>query len=608
MESVYQEFIHKSRHAKQLDTRKENWGETVDRYITFMYENCLSKKLIDWKELELAILSMDVMPSMRCMMTAGLAASRDNASIYNCSYTEIDSWEAFSEIMYLLMNGVGVGFSVEKRCVSRLPRISGAMLKVPRKIVVQDDRIGWATAYLELLQSLTKGEIPVIDYSLIRPAGTPLKTFGGRASGPSSLHELFEFTRSLFTSRIGCFLSPLDCSDLACKTAETILCGGSRRSALICLYDSDEESIITCKSGDWYTAHPYRRMANNSGVYSSTPTREQFMYNWKLLKNSQSGEPAFFNRKFAKEKTGRGQYPGINPCGEAILLPHEFCNLTEAVCRENDTKTTLLKKIELATILGTLQSTFTDFRFLREDWKQNCEKDRLLGVSLTGIYDLTESVLDAGMLEVMKRESHRVNFELSKKLGINKAASVTCIKPSGTVSQLVNSSSGIHPRFSQYYIRSVRGSIHDPIYLFMAEQGVPSEPDVQDPENTVVLYFPIKSPSIVKNIAPIEHLEKILMFSESYADHAVSCTVSLAENEWESVGEWYYMNFNRLVGVTFLPKFNSVYKQMPYQACSKEDYERLLRRMPKKVDWNSLYETSDNGYVELACKSGLCEL
>lgn len=608
MRSIYQEFIHKSRHAKQLDNRKESWEETVDRYISFMHDMCTCKESVDWKELEQSILDMEVMPSMRAMMTAGLAAYRDNASIYNCSYLEIDCWKSYSEMMYLLMNGVGVGFSVENRCIKNLPKIADVIKKVDTKIVVQDDRIGWATAYLELLCALTDGKSPIIDYSLVRPAGTPLKTFGGRASGPASLRELFEFTKSLFSKRVGSKLSSLDCLDLACKTAETILCGGSRRSALICLFDKDDESIISCKSGNWYETHPHRRMSNNSGVYLGKPSREQFMHNWKLLESNKSGEPSFFNRGFAQEKTGRGTNIGINPCGEAILRPNEFCNLTEVVCRANDTKEALLHKIELATILGTLQSTITNFRFLRDDWKRNCENDRLLGVSLTGIYDLTETVLDAHTLRLMKETSHKVNFELSRKLDINRAASITCIKPSGTVSQLVDSSSGIHPRFSQYYIRAVRGSVHDPIYPFMAEHGVPSEPDVQDPDNTVVLYFPIKSPSIAKNITPIEHLEKILLFSEAYTDHAVSCTVSLAPSDWGLIGEWYYKNFDSLVGVTFLHKFDSVYKQMPYQACSEKEYKDLLDRMPTSIDWNRLPVMNDSAYQELACKGGQCEI
>ena len=628
----YQEFIHLSRYSRWLpkEGRRETWRETVTRYFDFFQEHLkqsckysLDKSLRE--ELEDAVIHLKIMPSMRCLMTAGEALKRENIAGYNCSYVAVDRPQAFDEILYVLMNGTGVGFSVERQFVSNLPTVADEFHPSDTTIVVQDSKMGWAKAFKELVAMLYHGQIPKWDLSKVRPAGAPLKTFGGRASGPEPLRRLFEFTKEIFQNAHGRKLSSIECHDIVCKTAEIVVVGGVRRSALISLSNLSDDRMRVAKSGQWWIDNGQRALANNSACYTEKPDIGIFMDEWKALYDSKSGERGIFNRESAKkiaEKNERrdvGHDFGTNPCSEIILRSREFCNLSEVVVRPEDTEHTLLNKVRLATILGTFQSTLTNFKYVSKDWKKNCIEERLLGVSLTGIMD---NKWTAGklpglnvLLKNLKQMSVDTNKEWSNKLKINQSAAITCVKPSGTVSQLVDSASGIHARHNPYYIRTVRGDKKDPLTKMMVEQGFPAEDDVMKPNDTTVFSFPIKcSPDAVfrQDLTAIEQLELWKTYQVHWCEHKPSVTISVKEEEWIDVGAWVYKNFDLMSGVSFLPYSEHTYKQAPYQDCNEKEYKDLMNKMPTNVDWNKLsqYEKSDMtvGSQELACSAGSCEI
>jgi len=628
----YQEFIHLSRYSRWLpkEGRRETWRETVTRYFDFfqdhLKENCkykLDSKLRE--ELEEAVIHLDVMPSMRCLMTAGEALRRENIAGYNCSYVSVDRPQAFDEILYVLMNGTGVGFSVERQFVSKLPDVAEEFHPSDTTIVVQDSKMGWAKAFKELVAMLYHGQIPKWDLSKVRPAGAPLKTFGGRASGPEPLERLFEFTREVFQNAAGRKLSSIECHDIVCKTAEIVVVGGVRRSALISLSNLSDDRMRVAKSGQWWQDNGQRALANNSAAYTEKPDIGIFMDEWKALYDSKSGERGIFNRESAKkiaEKSGRrdSDYEfGTNPCSEIILRSREFCNLSEVVVRPNDTEESLLKKTRLATILGTFQSTLTNFKYVSKDWKKNCEEERLLGVSLTGIMDNKWTAGKINGLDVLLQNLRQMSVDTNKEyadaLKINQSTAITCVKPSGTVSQLVDSASGIHARHNPYYIRTVRGDKKDPLTKMMVDFGFPAEDDVMKPKDTTVFSFPIKcSEDAVfrQDMTAIEQLELWKTYQEHWCEHKPSVTISVKENEWIDVGAWVYRNFDLMSGVSFLPYSEHTYKQAPYQDCDENEYKELLKKMPTDVDWSKLsdYETSDMtvGSQELACSAGSCEI
>ena len=628
----YQEFIHLSRYSRWLpkEGRRETWRETVTRYFDFFQEHLkqsckysLDKSLRE--ELEDAVIHLKIMPSMRCLMTAGEALKRENIAGYNCSYVAVDRPQAFDEILYVLMNGTGVGFSVERQFVSNLPTVADEFHPSDTTIVVQDSKMGWAKAFKELVAMLYHGQIPKWDLSKVRPAGAPLKTFGGRASGPEPLRRLFEFTKEIFQNAHGRKLSSIECHDIVCKTAEIVVVGGVRRSALISLSNLSDDRMRVAKSGQWWIDNGQRALANNSACYTEKPDIGIFMDEWKALYDSKSGERGIFNRESAKkiaEKNERrdvGHDFGTNPCSEIILRSREFCNLSEVVVRPEDTEHTLLNKVRLATILGTFQSTLTNFKYVSKDWKKNCIEERLLGVSLTGIMDNKWTAgklpgLDV-LLKNLKQMSVDTNKEWSNKLKINQSAAITCVKPSGTVSQLVDSASGIHARHNPYYIRTVRGDKKDPLTKMMIEQGFPAEDDVMKPNDTTVFSFPIKcSPDAVfrQDLTAIEQLELWKTYQVHWCEHKPSVTISVKEEEWIEVGAWVYKNFDLMSGVSFLPYSEHTYKQAPYQDCNEKEYKDLMNKMPTSVDWNKLsqYEKSDMtvGSQELACSAGSCEI
>ena len=628
----YQEFIHLSRYSRWLpkEGRRETWRETVTRYFDFFQEHLkqsckysLDKSLRE--ELEDAVIHLKIMPSMRCLMTAGEALKRENIAGYNCSYVAVDRPQAFDEILYVLMNGTGVGFSVERQFVSNLPTVADEFHPSDTTIVVQDSKMGWAKAFKELVAMLYHGQIPKWDLSKVRPAGAPLKTFGGRASGPEPLRRLFEFTKEIFQNAHGRKLSSIECHDIVCKTAEIVVVGGVRRSALISLSNLSDDRMRVAKSGQWWIDNGQRALANNSACYTEKPDIGIFMDEWKALYDSKSGERGIFNRESAKkiaEKNERrdvGHDFGTNPCSEIILRSREFCNLSEVVVRPEDTEHTLLNKVRLATILGTFQSTLTNFKYVSKDWKKNCIEERLLGVSLTGIMDNKWTAgklpgLDV-LLKNLKQISVDTNKEWSEKLKINQSAAITCVKPSGTVSQLVDSASGIHARHNPYYIRTVRGDKKDPLTKMMIEQGFPAEDDVMKPNDTTVFSFPIKcSPDAVfrQDLSAIEQLELWKTYQVHWCEHKPSVTISVKEEEWIDVGAWVYKNFDLMSGVSFLPYSEHTYKQAPYQDCNEKEYKDLMNKMPTSVDWNKLsqYEKSDMtvGSQELACSAGSCEI
>jgi len=625
----YQQFIHTSRYARFIDDekRRESWPETVTRYVDFVADNLdnnfkykLNSKIKS--ELTNSILSLQVMPSMRALMTAGPALDRDHTAGYNCSYIPIDHVRSFDEVMYILLCGTGVGFSVERGNIEKLPTIAEEFEDSDTIIVVQDSKAGWAKSFRELIAMLYSGQVPKIDVSRVRPAGSRLKTFGGRASGPQPLINLFEFTIKTFKNAVGRRLNSLECHDVVCKVGEVVVVGGVRRSALISLSNLQDDRMRGAKTGQWWIDEGQRALSNNSAAYTSKPDMSVFINEWKSLYDSKSGERGIFNRQAAKNKAsenGRRDVEwdfGTNPCSEIILRPYQFCNLTEVVIRATDSEKDLLAKVRAATILGTFQSTFTDFKYLRKQWIQNTEEERLLGVSLTGIMDnqLTSNPSKEFLMR-LRKEAVDTNKEFAKKLGIPQSTAITCVKPSGTVSQLVDSASGIHSRHSQYYIRTVRGDKKDPLTTLMIEKGMPHEPDITKPDSVVVFSFPMKAPDgcITRNdLTAINQLETWLMYQRYWCEHKPSCTVSVREHEWLEVGAWVYKHFDEISGVSFLPHSEHVYQQAPYQDITKEEYLDAIKLMPQHVDWAELsnYEKEDNttGSQELACSSGVCEI
>ena len=628
----YQEFIHLSRYSRWLpkENRRETWSETVSRYFDFfeqhLQDNCKFKLNEETRsELEDAVLSLKIMPSMRCLMTAGEALKRENIAGYNCSYIAVDKPQAFDEILYVLMNGTGVGFSVERQFVSKLPTVADEFHMSDTTIVVQDSKLGWAKAFKELVAMLYHGQIPKWDLHKVRPAGAVLKTFGGRASGPEPLERLFQFTKEIFQNAAGRQLSSIECHDIVCKTAEIVVVGGVRRSALISLSNLSDDRMRIAKSGQWWIDNGQRALANNSACYTEKPDMGIFMDEWKSLYESKSGERGIFNRASAQriaEKSERRntEYDfGTNPCSEIILRSREFCNLSEVVVRPEDTEDTLLNKVKLATILGTIQSTLTNFKYVTKDWKKNCEEERLLGVSLTGIMDnkWTAGKLPGlhKLLQNLKQMSIDTNKDWSKMLGINQSTAITCVKPSGTVSQLVDSASGIHARHNPYYIRTVRGDKKDPLTKMMIDMGFPAEDDVMKPNDTTVFSFPIKcSEDAVfrQDMNAIEQLELWKTYQEHWCEHKPSVTISVKEEEWFEVGAWVYKNFDLMSGVSFLPYSEHTYKQAPYQDCDEKQFRDLENKMPIDVDWTRLsdFEKTDStiGSQELACSAGSCEI
>jgi ribonucleoside-diphosphate reductase alpha chain len=628
----YQEFIHLSRYSRWLEEekRRETWAETVARYFNFFQNHLKEKhgyKLPSElrKELETAVLNLEIMPSMRALMTAGEALARDNTAGYNCSYVAVNKVRAFDEILYILMCGTGVGFSVERQYVEKLPTISEHFTQSDTVIVVKDSKEGWAKAYRELVSLLIGGQVPKWDLSKIRPAGARLKTFGGRASGPRPLDELFHFTVNTFKKASGRKLTSIECHDIVCKIAEIVVVGGVRRSALISLSNLTDERMRDAKTGQWWIDNPQRALANNSVAYKEKPEIGTFMEEWVSLYKSKSGERGIFNRDAAQKtvaKLGDRRDPsyefGTNPCSEIILRDKEFCNLSEVVVRENDTPESLKRKVQLASILGTWQASMVHFPYLSSEWKHNCTEEALLGVSLTGILDNPlmrekDKTKLAALLETLKEEARLTNEEWAKKIGINPAAAITCVKPSGTVSQLVDAASGIHARHNEYYIRTVRADVKDPLCKFMIDKGFVAEPCVMRPEHTMVFSFPMKAEgSITRNdMTAIEHLELWLTYQNHWCEHKPSITITVREHEWMEVGAWVYKHFDQISGISFLPHSDHSYQQAPYQDCSKDQYLELLNKMPV-VDWTELqkYEKEDNtaGTQTYACSGDKCEL
>ena len=642
--TTYQEYIHLSRYARwdYNQGRRETWDETVERYFNFFTEWLEEKheyKLENGEktELENVVKDLGVMPSMRCLMTAGPALKKENTAGYNCSYVKVDNQRSFDEILYVLMNGTGVGFSVEEEYTTQLPVIPDELYDTDTVIVVADSKLGWAKAFKELISLLYGGHVPKWDVSKVRPAGAPLKTFGGRASGPEPLVDLFNFTINTFRNAKGRKLKQIECHDIVCKTAEIVVVGGVRRSALISLSDLNDREMRFAKSGQWWEQNVQRALANNSVNYKEKPDVGTFMREWLSLYDSKSGERGIYNSMSAKRtveringryRDGSGDYIrrrdpredfGTNPCSEIILRSREFCNLSEVVIRRNDTRESLKAKVKHATILGTFQSTLTEFKYLSREWKRNCDEERLLGVSLTGIMDnpLTngsKGKLDE-LLEELRDVAYETNKEWAEKLGIPTSAAITCVKPSGTVSQLVDSASGIHARHNPYYIRTVRADNKDPLCKLMQEMGFPNEPDVTKPDHTTVFSFPMKSPNEAvcrTDMTALEQLNLWKTYADSWCEHKPSVTITVKEQEWVDVASWVYENFDSISGISFLPFSEHVYRQAPYQDCTEQEYKEALKTMPKNVDWAELskYESQDYTVAsqELACAAGGCEV
>jgi len=621
----YQEFIHKSRYARWIPehNRRETWAETVFRYVSFWRD----REQITVKEgqkLYDAIHNLEVMPSMRCMMTAGKALDKDNVAGFNCSYLHIDSPRSFDELMYVLMCGTGVGFSVERNFINKLPEIAESFHKTDSVIVVSDSKIGWASAFRELIAMLYAGKIPQWDVSRVRGAGERLKTFGGRASGPEPLIDLFNFCVDVFQKAKKRKLTSIECHDICCKIADIVVVGGVRRSALISLSNLSDQRMSKAKSGDWWRNEGHRRLANNSVAYTEKPDFEAFLNEMQTMYESKAGERGIFSRVAAQKIAGRNGRRdadhefGTNPCSEIILRSNQFCNLSEVVVREDDTLSTLKKKIETATIIGTLQATLTDFRYLRNLWKRNTEEEALLGLSLTGIMDHpvigVSSDKTAQWLEELKLVAIKTNKKWAEKLGISQSVAITCVKPSGTVSQLVDSASGIHPRFSKHYIRRVRSDAKDPLAQFMSATGFPVEQDVASPASWVYS-FPIKSPKTsitVKQVGAMQQLALWKTYQNHWCEHKPSITVYYTDDEFLQVAQWIWDNFDICSGISLLPVSDHVYQQAPYEDISAEKYKELVAAMPKDVDWSELeqYEMEDNttGSQELACVGGACEI
>ena len=620
----YQSFIHKSRYAKYFDGKgRESWGETVERYMDNVVRKVAGNDTYI-NQIRDAIVGLEIMPSMRAMMTSGPALDRDNTAGYNCSYLPVDDPKSFDEAMFILLCGTGVGFSVERQFVQKLPEIP-ELYESDTMIVVKDSKEGWAKGFRQLLALLWAGEIPKWDVSEVRPAGARLKTFGGRASGPAPLIELFNFSVQTFKNAQGRRLSSMECHDLMCFIGQIVVVGGVRRSAMISLSNLSDDRMRHAKSGQWWETAAHRALANNSVSYTEKPDIETFMREWLSLVESKSGERGVFNREASKKqaaKYGRRDPEhefGTNPCSEIILRPYQFCNLTEVVVRATDTYDTLEHKVKLATILGTIQSSFTKFPYLRKVWQRNTEEERLLGVSLTGIMDnplmtMKNKGLDS-TLSKLREVAVATNAEWAERLGINASVSITCVKPSGTVSQLVDSASGIHARHSPYYIRTVRGDNKDPLTQFMMDQGIPNEPCVFKGDTTTVFSFPVMSPhrAVTRNdMSAIEQLEMWLIYQRYWCEHKPSVTISVRDDEWLAVGAFVFEHFDEMSGVSFLPHSDHTYQQAPYQDCTKEEYRALLKSMPKQIDWDSLseYEQEDNTVAmqTMACSGDVCEI
>ena len=634
IENPYENFIALSRYARWLENenRRETWGETVNRYFSFMlhqletkYNYIPSAKLVE--ELRDAVFNRNVMPSMRSVMTAGPALERENVSGYNCAFLPVDNARSFDEAMYILMCGTGVGFSVEYKYINKLPALPETLEKSSTTVIVGDSKEGWAKAYRELLGLLWAGQIPQIDISKVRPSGARLKTMGGRSSGPQPLVNLFDFTIQVFKGALGRQLKPIECHDIMCKIGEVVVVGGVRRSAMISLSNINDIEMAQAKAGNWWEKNSQRALSNNSVAYSRKPEMQQFIAEWKSLYDSKSGERGIYNVAAAQKqaaKYGRRNpdiHYGTNPCSEIILRPYQFCNLSEVVLREHDTVQDVERKVILASILGTWQSTLTDFKYIRKIWKDNTEEERLLGVSLTGQFGHKFFSGQEGLeklslvLDDLRSIAVITNIGEAEKIGIPASAAVTCVKPSGTVSQLVGVSSGMHAWHSDYYIRTVRGDKKDPITQFLKDTGIPAEDDVMKPNDTTVFSFPVKAPkhAITRDkLSAIQQLEVWLVYQRHWCEHKPSITVSVKEDEWMEVGAWVYKNFDEVSGISFLPKSNHSYVQAPYQEITKEEYEEAHSKMPKNIDWSalSLYEYEDNttGSQNYACISGECDI
>ncbi len=601
--------------------RRETWAETVERFVNNILRrvDLTEKEICECRD---AILNLDVMPSMRAIMTAGKAADRDNTSIYNCSYLAVDSPRAFDEAMFILLCGTGVGFSVEKEYTRKLPQVPSEFRDNGDVIVVPDSKEGWARSFRKLVALLYTGDVPTWDVSKVRPSGSRLNTFGGRASGPGPLEQLFTYTIDVFKGATGRQLTPFECHSIMCKVGEIVVVGGVRRSAMISLSDLQDDKMRLAKSGNWWDTRPEMALANNSVSFHRKPDMMSFLDEWTALVKSGSGERGIFNReasvnqvaKFNRRDTKHDF--GTNPCSEIILRPNQFCNLSEVVIRQGDTEDDLKRKVRIATILGTVQATFTNFPYLRKTWQTNTEQEALLGVSMTGIMDneLTANPTTS-LLTDLRDLAVLVNDEYSARFGIQQSASITCVKPSGTVSQLVDSASGIHTRHSEYYVRTVRGDKKDPLTRLMIDQGIPAEDCVMKPDSTVVFSFPVKSPAnavLRDHRTALEQLETWKLYAEHWCEHKPSVTISVRDDEWMEVGAWVYKHFDQISGISFLPHSNHTYQQAPYQECNESDYKALLDTMPTKVDWLALsnYEAEDNtsGSQTLACSGDACEI
>jgi ribonucleoside-triphosphate reductase (thioredoxin) len=626
--SIFEEFVAKSRYCKwnKDKKRRETWEEAVSRYFDYIEKRFDLSQFSDIAAAKKAMLNKELFGSMRVLMTAGDALDRDDVAAYNCAYIAMNLTTSFRNLMYALMSGTGVGFSVETEEIHNLPTIPSVILKNNSIIKVEDSREGWAEAYYKFIENLYQGHHLMVDTSFVRPAGSPLKTFGGRASGPEPLIRLIKFTASIFNAAAGRRLKPIEVHDIVCKIADCVVCGGVRRSALISLSDLHDKEMATAKSGQWYNEYKHRSLANNSSIFTSKPSMSQFISEWTLLYDSKSGERGVCNREAMKsiaKKAGRNtEFSfGTNPCSEIILRPNQFCNLSTVVCRPEDTLETLNKKIELATILGTIQSCMTRFTMFSawkdNSWKENCEEERLLGVSITGLFDHPvmsdrHNPLLITWLEQLKKTAHETNRLWASTLGIPASKSITCIKPEGTTSCVAGSSSGLHPRHSEYYIRRVRLATSDPMCQFMIEAGVPNEQCLMNPETTHIFSFPVKSPNNRK-ISAIDHLELWLLYQRYYCDHKPSITISYKDKDFLSIGQWIYNNWDEISGISFLPEEDHVYLQSPFEAITKEEYQKLENLMPTQVNWESLskYE-NDDSWIEitktLSCAAGGCEV
>ena len=619
--TLYQQVIHSSRYARYIPekNRRETWDETVDRLVSYLKTKTPTLEK-DIEELREAVLKLEVMPSMRLMMTAGEACERDNIAAYNCSYLAVNNKRAFSEALYILMNGTGVGFSCERQDINKLPIVPEEIGLCDDVIVVEDSKLGWAKAFKKLISHLYEGDIPNFDFSKVRPAGARLKTFGGRASGPEPLKQLFDFVIETFKQAAGRKLSSIEVHDIMCMIGQIVVVGGVRRSALISLSNLTDRRMREAKMGAWYNDNPQRGLANNSVAYTETPDSETFMEEWLSLVKSKSGERGIFNRVAAQNqaaKWGRRDPNlsyGTNPCSEIILRDKQFCNLTEVVVRAGDTEESLKRKIRLATLLGTIQSTMTDFKFLSHEWIQNTQEERLLGVSLTGIMDAKiTSDPDPKMLERLRDEARKTNKKYAEILEIPESASITCVKPSGTVSQLVDSASGIHARHHDQYIRTVRMDKKDPITDFLIAAGVQHEDCQMNPKSTSIFSFPIRAPKGAltrTSKTAIEQLELWLTYQRHWCEHKPSVTVSVKDKEWVEVGAWVWKHFDEISGVSFLPHSDHTYPQAPYQDATLDQVKALEKVTPSKLDWSVFIEEDDNttGTQELACSSGSCEI